>query len=74
MSLLPLLADLPEPRPGELPIVLEETPDGKVIIEDLSDFPHLLVGGATNSGKSVFCGAFCSASWNGTDRTRLRCS
>lgn len=54
VQLLPLLADLPELTPGDLPVVLGETPDGRVIVEDLSEFPHLLVGGATNSGKSVF--------------------
>lgn len=54
VQLLPLLENLPKPAPGELPIMVGTTPDGKQIIEDLSEFPHLLVAGATNSGKSVF--------------------
>lgn len=54
VSLLPLLATLPTPSPGELPIIVGCTPDGQTIIEDMSEFPHMLVAGATNSGKSVF--------------------
>ena len=54
VPLLPLLRDLPHRSPGELPIVVGKTPDGTNVVEDLSDFPHLLVAGATNSGKSVF--------------------
>ena len=52
--LLPLLANLTHSQLGELPLIIGQTPDGKTIIEDLSEFPHLLVAGATNSGKSVF--------------------
>jgi DNA segregation ATPase FtsK/SpoIIIE-like protein len=54
VQLLPLLQTLPTPALGELPIIIGRTPDGQTIIEDMSDFPHLLVAGATNSGKSVF--------------------
>jgi DNA segregation ATPase FtsK/SpoIIIE-like protein len=54
VHLLPLLHALTPPKPGELPIILGLTPDGQTIIEDMSEFPHLLVAGATNSGKSVF--------------------
>ncbi|HEX2910815.1 MAG TPA: DNA translocase FtsK [Chloroflexia bacterium] len=54
VQLLPLLENLAKPSLGELPIMIGKTPDGKEIIEDLSEFPHLLVAGATNSGKSVF--------------------
>ncbi len=54
VPLLPLLDRLDAPAPGELPVILGQTPDGETLIEDLSDFPHLLVAGATNSGKSVF--------------------
>jgi DNA segregation ATPase FtsK/SpoIIIE-like protein len=52
--LLPLLSQLSRSVLGELSIIIGQTPDGKTIIEDLSEFPHLLVAGATNSGKSVF--------------------
>jgi hypothetical protein len=33
---------------------LGRTPDGKDIFKDLKELPHLLVGGSTGSGKSVF--------------------
>lgn len=54
IPLLPLLETLPAPALGEFPIIVGQTPDGQTIIEDMSEFPHLLVAGATNSGKSVF--------------------
>lgn len=54
VHLLPLLDGLPQPGPAELPVILGRTPDGHTLIEDLAEFPHLLVAGATNSGKSVF--------------------
>ncbi|HMP39192.1 MAG TPA: DNA translocase FtsK [Roseiflexaceae bacterium] len=54
IALRPLLSALVPPSPAELPIILGVTPDGNLLVEDLSEFPHLLVAGATNSGKSVF--------------------
>jgi hypothetical protein len=54
IELRPLLENLGTPDPAELPIVIGVTPDGALVTEDLSEFPHLLVAGATNSGKSVF--------------------
>ena len=54
IRLLPLLEKLGAPGPGELPFIVGQAPDGQTVVEDLSDFPHLLVAGATNSGKSVF--------------------
>jgi hypothetical protein len=33
---------------------LGRTPDGKDVFKDLKELPHLLVGGSTGSGKSVF--------------------
>lgn len=54
IALSPLLQSLGTPGPAELPIIVGVTPDGSVLTEDLSEFPHLLVAGATNSGKSVF--------------------
>ena len=49
-----LLVHLPETSPGTLPFIAGTAPDGKLVTADLADCPHLLVGGATNSGKSVF--------------------
>ncbi len=37
----------------ELPIALGKTINGEAFIADLTRMPHLLIGGATNSGKSV---------------------
>ena len=54
IRLLPLLKHLTQPGSGELPFILGQAPDGRLVIEDLSEFPHMLVAGATNSGKSVF--------------------
>lgn len=54
VELGPLLAGLGIPNAGALPVVIGVSPEGALIIEDLSEFPHLLVAGATGSGKSVF--------------------
>ena len=37
----------------ELPIALGKTIEGEVFLEDLTKMPHLLIAGATGSGKSV---------------------
>ena len=37
----------------ELPVVLGKTIEGGVFVEDLTKMPHLLIAGATGSGKSV---------------------
>lgn len=40
--------------PEQLYFPLGRTPNGKDLIEDLGKMPHMLVGGSTGSGKSVF--------------------
>jgi DNA segregation ATPase FtsK/SpoIIIE-like protein len=42
------------PTPELMPIPIGVTPEGNDIIRDLSQMPHLLVGGTTGSGKTVF--------------------
>jgi len=50
-----VLAKLPPvTSPEQLFFPLGRTPDGKDIIKDLNVLPHLLVGGSTGSGKTVF--------------------
>lgn len=41
-------------RSMRLPLVLGKDGEGRPICEDLSRMPHLLIGGATSMGKSVF--------------------
>ncbi|MFH1547130.1 MAG: DNA translocase FtsK, partial [bacterium] len=43
---------------GNLPIVFGKGLTGKIIIKDLTKMPHILVAGATGSGKSVSINAF----------------
>ncbi len=45
----------------DLPIVLGKTSGYKTIITDLAELPHLLVGGATGQGKSVFLHAIINS-------------
>lgn len=50
-----VVASLPEvTSPEQLFFPLGRTPNGKDLIEDLGQMPHMLVGGSTGSGKSVF--------------------
>ncbi|WP_203135972.1 FtsK/SpoIIIE domain-containing protein [Microbacterium sp. JZ31] len=52
-DVLPSLDAAPT-RPGSLDFVVGVAPSGEARIADLSRLPHLLVAGATGSGKSVF--------------------
>lgn len=40
--------------PEQLYFALGKTPEGRDLIMNLADMPHMLVGGSTGSGKSVF--------------------
>lgn len=50
-----VISSLPEVKsPEQLFFPLGLTPNGKDLVEDLGQMPHMLVGGSTGSGKSVF--------------------
>ncbi len=50
-----VITNLPKvTSPEQLYFPLGRTPNGKDLIEDLGQMPHMLVGGSTGSGKSVF--------------------
>lgn len=40
--------------PEQMPIVIGVTPEKECLIHDLGKMPHLLIGGTTGSGKTVF--------------------
>jgi len=42
----------------ELPLIIGKTIEGEVFIQDLTKMPHILIAGATGSGKSVGLNAF----------------
>lgn len=50
-----IISELPQvTSPEQLFFPLGRTPNGIDLIEDLGQMPHMLVGGSTGSGKSVF--------------------
>ena len=50
-----VVAKIPDvTSPEQLYFPLGRTPNGKDLIENLAEMPHMLVGGSTGSGKSVF--------------------
>lgn len=50
-----IISSLPQvTSPEQLYFPLGRTPNGKDLFEDLGQMPHMLVGGSTGSGKSVF--------------------
>jgi DNA segregation ATPase FtsK/SpoIIIE, S-DNA-T family len=44
----------PSNRNMQLPLLMGQTPSGEYLFADLADQPHLLIAGATGSGKSIF--------------------
>jgi DNA segregation ATPase FtsK/SpoIIIE-like protein len=47
--------------PEQMPIPIGVTPEGDDIIRDLAEMPHILVGGTTGAGKTVFLYGLISA-------------
>ena len=41
-------------HPWKLPLIVGRSVDGSIIVQELSQMPHLMVAGSTGSGKSVF--------------------
>ncbi len=58
---------------GTLPIALGEDTGGTPVVSDLTDLPHLLIAGATGSGKSVCINAVIASMLltNRPDRLRM---
>lgn len=55
VSFIDVIDKIPEvDSPEKLYFPLGRTPEGKDLIKDISELPHLLVGGSTGSGKTVF--------------------
>ena len=51
------LRHLPDPvdlTVGDIPFIAGVEPSGEAVVADLRDAPHMLVGGTTGSGKTVF--------------------
>jgi DNA segregation ATPase FtsK/SpoIIIE-like protein len=70
---LGLLPEREELTLGELPFVAGITPDGNAHTARLNEAPHMLVGGTTGSGKTVFLYSLltCLLDRFGTDDLRL---
>jgi S-DNA-T family DNA segregation ATPase FtsK/SpoIIIE len=56
---------------GELPVVLGVDSNNEVLVEDLTKMPHLLIAGATGSGKSVCLNTIIQSIIKFTPDTRL---
>lgn len=54
VPLVPTLSELNKPSLGSLPFLVGMTPDGRTVVRDLAQLPHLLVAGTTGAGKTVF--------------------
>ena len=48
----------------ELPLILGKDITGKICIQDLGKIPHLLVAGATGTGKSVAINSLITGIFN----------
>lgn len=66
---------LPDQKPGqtEMPIALGVTPDGRMLNLDITEAPHMLVAGATQSGKSVFLNSMLTSLMSKMKPHQLEC-
>ncbi len=66
------LAAVALPVPPGLTLPLGIDPQGQVLITNLGELPHMLIAGATGSGKSVFLHSLlCALSQNAPEQVRL---
>lgn len=59
-------------KTGELPFLAGMTPSGNVKQSDLSDAPHMLVGGMTGGGKSVYLHSVLSSMVEALDNEQVK--
>ena len=57
---------------SEIPIILGEDYNGKLIIENLEELPHLLIAGTTGTGKSTFLSSFIISIINKKDPEEIK--
>lgn len=57
---------------SKLPLVVGQDVQGRAVIHDLSDAPHLLVAGTTGSGKSVFLRGVINSLLAGPEKDRTK--
>ncbi|MCP4516341.1 MAG: DNA translocase FtsK, partial [Delftia sp.] len=60
-------------KSGPMPLPLGQNVSGQAVVSDLTAMPHLLIAGATGSGKSVCINAFlaCMLSFNTPEQLKL---
>ena len=63
---------MPAPKGQILPLLLGVTTTGRVVYDDLTKMPHLLMAGQTGSGKSISMNAMLSTLITNRDPSEMR--